>query len=95
MAPDTVMRDSRLAKAWLARELSAENNVTPDAGNKSRRSTRRHGARRASEREAFLAQACGGDEGATRGAVAARPADLRNWLEGLTPSTVARALERR
>jgi DNA-directed RNA polymerase specialized sigma24 family protein len=25
VAPDTVMRDSRLAKAWLARELSGGN----------------------------------------------------------------------
>ena len=41
VSPDTVMRDSRLAKAWLARELSGERSAGRlSAGSKSRRFTR-------------------------------------------------------
>jgi len=55
------MRDSRLAKAWLARELSGGNDVTPERSKQISRIYEVARLRAASDRVAFLTEACAGD----------------------------------
>ena len=58
----TVLRDWRLAKAWLARELSASDVVSADRWSSIERLYHEALTRPAGDRTAFLHEACGGDD---------------------------------
>ena len=66
LSPDTVLRDWRLAKAWLAREMSTTEAMTPDRWKKIEEVYHSAREREGSQRIAFLIEACAGDEALRR-----------------------------
>jgi len=71
VSEETVMRDWRLAKVWLLRELGGRRTVRLSGGSRSSALPRR-AERGAEERAAFLAEASAGDEVCATSGVAAR-----------------------